>query len=132
MTEIVSALRKIPAPSDDGSSVSSGVSVLPGGLGLTTQVPFLPDGTMDVGTFESQTRRTLDNLREALEGVGASLDDVAHLTIYLTDMEDRHEFNAIYREYFSRPYPVRAAIGIAALAVEGMRVEVTAHVAVPS
>ncbi|MCY1393361.1 reactive intermediate/imine deaminase [compost metagenome] len=52
-----------------------------------------------------------------------------HLTIYLTDMADRAAFNEVYKRYFAKPWPVRAAVGVASLAVEGMRVEVTAMAA---
>jgi enamine deaminase RidA (YjgF/YER057c/UK114 family) len=57
------------------------------------------------------------------------MDRVMHLTIYLTDMADRAAFNDVYTRFFAKPWPVRAAVGVAALAVEGMRVEVTAMAA---
>lgn len=49
------------------------------------------------------------------------MDRVLHLTIYLTDMADRAAFNEVYKRFFAKPWPVRAAVGVAALAVEGMR-----------
>ncbi len=48
-----------------------------------------------------------------------------HLTIYLTDMADRAAFNEVYKRFFAKPWPVRAA----ASAVEGMKVEVVAMAA---
>jgi 2-iminobutanoate/2-iminopropanoate deaminase len=48
------------------------------------------------------------------------------LTIYLTDIADRPEFNEVYKAYFKRPFPSRCTVGISAFAREGMRVEVTA------
>ena len=68
-------------------------------------------------------------LKDALERAGSSMDRVLHLTIYLTDMADRPAFNEVYQRFFAKPWPVRAAVGVAALAVEGMRVEVTAMAA---
>ena len=47
------------------------------------------------------------------------MDRVLHLTIYLTDMADRPAFNEVYQRFFAKPWPVRAAVGVAALAVEG-------------
>jgi enamine deaminase RidA (YjgF/YER057c/UK114 family) len=44
-------------------------------------------------------------------------------------MADRAAFNDVYQCFFARPWPVRAAVGVSALAVEGMRVEVTAMAA---
>ncbi len=72
---------------------------------------------------------TLQALKVALEKAGSSLDRVLHLTIYLTDMADRAAFNEVYKRFFAKPWPVRAAVGVAALATEGMRVEVTAMAA---
>ncbi len=68
-------------------------------------------------------------LKDALERAGSSMDRVMHLTIYLTDMADRPAFNEVYKRFFQKPWPVRAAVGVAALAVDGMRVEVTAMAA---
>jgi enamine deaminase RidA (YjgF/YER057c/UK114 family) len=44
-------------------------------------------------------------------------------------MADRAAFNEVYTRFFAKPWPVRAAVGVATLAVEGMRVEVTAMAA---
>ena len=60
---------------------------------------------------------------------GSSMERVLHLTIYLTDMADRAAFNEVYKRFFAKPWPVRAAVGVAELAVAGMRVEVTAMAA---
>ena len=49
------------------------------------------------------------------------MDRVLHLTIYLTDMADRAAFNEVYQRFFSKPWPVRAAVGVAALAFDGAR-----------
>ncbi|TFZ33467.1 RidA family protein, partial [Pseudomonas syringae] len=69
----------------------------------------------------------------ALKGVhdsaGGTMDRGLHPTIYLTDMADRAAFHEVYRRFLKKPWPVRAAVGVAALAVEGMRVDVTAMAA---
>lgn len=127
MTDAASALRHVPVHGDDGTELSSDATILPNGLLTTTQIPSRPDGSIDLGDIESQSRQTLDNLRTVLEANGSGMNDVAHLTIYLTDIAtDRSGFNVVYQETFGHPLPVRCAVGVAALAVEGMRVEVTA------
>lgn len=74
----------------------------------------------------------LDNLRETLEEAGSGLEHVAHLTIYLTDI-DRLGFSEVYREYFADgAVPVRCAVGVAALARPEMLVDVTAIAALVS
>jgi enamine deaminase RidA (YjgF/YER057c/UK114 family) len=68
-------------------------------------------------------------LKVSLESSGSTMYRVMHLTIYLTDMADRAAFNEVYKRFFAKPWPVRAAVGVATLAVDGMRVEVTAMAA---
>ncbi|MDH0747804.1 RidA family protein [Pseudomonas sp. GD03842] len=115
-------------PDPDADSISSDVATF-GGIMVSTQVPTRPDGSLELGDITVQSECTLRALKDALERAGSSLDRVMHLTIYLTDMADRAAFNDVYKRFFAKPWPVRAAVGVAALAVEGMRVEVTAMAA---
>lgn len=123
------AITRLPFADDEGQYLYAEISVAHG-IAATTIVPNRADGSFETGDIEAQTRLSFDNLKATLARVGADFDDILHLTIYLTDIEDRHVFNKVYQEYFSRPYPNRAAIGIAALAVEGMKVELTVLAAV--
>ena len=82
--------------------------------------------SFELGDIVAQSEVTLGNLKSDLEKAGSSMADVLHLTIYLTDMTDWAGFNDVYQRHFPKPYPVRAAICVKALAIEGMRVEVTA------
>ena len=77
------------------------------------------------GDILIQTRRTLDNLKSAMIAAGGTLADITQVQIFLTDKEDAAGMNAVYREYFSEPYPVRATV-IAGLLAEGLKVEVLA------
>ncbi len=115
-------------PDPDPESISSDVAGF-GGLLVSTQIPTRADGSLELGGITEQSECTLQALKSALENAGSSLSQVMHLTIYLTDMSDRAAFNEVYQRFFSKPWPVRAAVGVAALAVEGMRVEVTAMAA---
>ncbi|MEV7607711.1 RidA family protein [Paenarthrobacter sp. NPDC089322] len=99
-----------------------------GGVVWTTQIPTSPDGTIPEG-IKAQSRQVLDNLRDALERAGSSLDRVLHMTIYVTDLAERGVFNELYREYFAAPRPVRCALGVNQLGIAGMRVELTATAA---
>lgn len=116
----------VPDPDED--SISSDVTGF-GGLLVSTQIPTRADGSLELGDITVQSECTLQALKVALERAGSSMDRVLHLTIYLTDMADRAAFNEVYKRFFAKPWPVRAAVGVAALAVEGMRVEVTAMAA---
>jgi enamine deaminase RidA (YjgF/YER057c/UK114 family) len=115
-------------PDPDADSISSDVVGFAGVL-VSTQIPTRADGSLELGDITLQSECTLQALKVALERAGSSMDRVMHLTIYLTDMADRAAFNEVYKRYFAKPWPVRAAVGVASLAVEGMRVEVTAMAA---
>ncbi len=115
-------------PDPDPESISSDVASF-GGLLVSTQIPTRADGSLELGDIALQSECTLQALKVALERAGSSMDRVMHLTIYLTDMADRPVFNEVYQRFFAKPWPVRAAVGVAQLAVEGMRVEVTAMAA---
>jgi len=112
----------------DPESISSDVADF-NGLLVTTQIPTRADGSVELGGIVEQSECTLQALKDALERAGSSMDRVLHLTIYLTDMADRAAFNEVYQRFFAKPWPVRAAVGVASLAFEGMRVEVTAMAA---
>ncbi len=115
-------------PDPDADSISSDVAGFAGIL-VSTQIPTRADGSLELGGITEQSECTLQALKVALEKAGSSMDRVMHLTIYLTDMADRAAFNEVYQRFFAKPWPVRAAVGVASLAVEGMRVEVTAMAA---
>lgn len=97
------------------------------GLLFTAHGPVLPDGRIETGSIEAQTRLTLANLSQALKAGGGHLSDVAQVLIYLTDMADMPAVDAVYREYFEPPYPNRSSVAVTALAVPGMRIELVAY-----
>jgi reactive intermediate/imine deaminase len=83
---------------------------------LSGQIPLVPE-TMEVvvGDMASQVRRVFDNLKAVAEAAGGSLNDVAKLNIFLTDLAHFALVNEIMAEYFQQPYPARAAVGVASL-----------------
>ncbi len=91
--------------------------------GITRGIP----ATMDLvdGPMEAQIRRVFDNLQAVAEAAGGSLADVAKLNIFLTDLAHFALVNQVMSEYFSEPYPARAAIGVASLP-KGAQVEMDA------
>ena len=100
-------------PDPDAESISSDVAGF-GGLLVSTQIPTRADGSLELGGIVEQSECTLQALKLALEKAGSSMDRVLHLTIYLTDMADRAAFNEVYKRFFAKPWPVRAAVGVAA------------------
>ncbi len=78
---------------------------------ISGQAAIDDEGTVVGETIEEQTICTLDNCRKQLSQAGCSLDDVFKVNVYLKDLADWPPFNEVYRQYFSEPLPVRAAIG---------------------
>lgn len=58
-----------------------------------------------------QTRQVLLNLQSILEAAGSGMDKVVKVSAYLSDMADFTEFNNVYQDLFSKPYPVRTTVG---------------------
>ncbi len=71
--------------------------------------------TMIEGDTEAEIRRVFDNLQAVATAAGGSLNDMAKLNVFLVDLANFALVNQIMAEYFSEPYPARAAIGVAAL-----------------
>lgn len=93
---------------------------------LSGQIPLDPDTMVLVGDdITAQARRVFDNLNAVCQAADGSLDRIARIGIYLTDLADFAAVNAVMAEYFTQPYPARSTIGVAALP-RGARVEVDA------
>jgi len=83
---------------------------------LSGQIPLDPaTGVLVEGDIATQARRAFDNLKAVCEAAGGSLDHIARVGLYLTDLGDFAAVNAVMGEYFSQPYPARSTIEIAGL-----------------
>ncbi|SIT05269.1 reactive intermediate/imine deaminase [Thalassolituus maritimus] len=80
---------------------------------LSGQIALVPE-TMEIveGGIEAQIHQVFKNLRAVCEAAGGSLQQIAKLNIFLTDLSNFATVNAIMAEYFEQPYPARAAIGV--------------------
>ena len=65
--------------------------------------------------IEAQTRQSLNNLKAILEAEGLSMSNVVKTTVLLSDIANFAAMNSVYAEFFSAPYPARAAFQVAAL-----------------
>ena len=80
------------------------------------QIPIDPATGMFVeGGIKEQTRQSLLNVKEILEEAGLSMKDVVKTTVFMADMNDFADMNAVYAEFFSEPYPARSAIAVKTL-----------------
>jgi 2-iminobutanoate/2-iminopropanoate deaminase len=74
------------------------------------QVAFDETGALVGETMEEQARKTLENVRSCLAAAGCTLDDVVKVNAFLADLADFDAYNAVYREFFAEPYPVRTTV----------------------
>ncbi len=81
-------------------------------------------GKMDTLNLETETRRVMSNLGAVLKEAGMSYDNIVKATIYMTDIKNYKQINAIYGEYFKALPPAREAIQVVALPA-GAHVEVS-------
>ena len=93
---------------------------------MSGQIPLVPE-TMELvdGDISVNIRRVFDNLKAVAQAAGGDLKDVAKLNIFLIDLSHFPTVNEVMAEYFTEPYPARAALGVASLP-KGAQVEMDA------
>ncbi len=93
---------------------------------ISGQIPLVPE-TMEVhdGDFADHVRQVFSNLSAIAEEAGGSLNDFVKVTVFLTDLDNFATVNSVMEEFFSQPYPARAAVQISALP-KGVEVEADA------
>jgi 2-iminobutanoate/2-iminopropanoate deaminase len=83
-------------------------------------------GEIVQGGIEAQTRQTLLNLDQAVRAAGGTLADIVDVRVFLIDRSDARGMNAVYAEFFKKPYPVRATVVVKELPADGLSIEITA------
>ena len=91
---------------------------------LSGQVPLDP-ATMQMvgGDIEAQIRRVFENLKAVAEAAGGSLAQAVKVNVYLIDLAHFAKVNEVMAQYCAKPYPARAAVGVAQLP-RGAQVEI--------
>ena len=80
------------------------------------QIPIDPaTGQFAEGGIKEQTRQSLTNVKAILEEAGLSLASVVKTTVFLADMADFADMNAVYAEFFAEPFPARSAVAVKTL-----------------
>lgn len=93
---------------------------------VSGQLPIDPaTGAFAGEDIAAQTRQSLTNLKNILAEAGADMSAVVKTTVLLADIADFAAMNAVYGEFFSAPYPARAAFQVACLP-RNARVEIEA------
>lgn len=107
-------------------------AVAAGGTLYSVHVPIRPDGSIEDGDTECQTKVTLTDLQLTVQAAGASLDDVVLVQIYLTSLDHKPVVDEVYECFFQKSYPVRACLAVSELPTPGTVIEVVATTALPS
>ena len=90
------------------------------------QIPIEPaTGKFAEGGIKEQTRQSLLNLKAILEEAGLTMANVIKTTVFMADMNDFADMNAVYAEFFTEPYPARSAVAVKSLP-KGALVEIEA------
>ena len=80
---------------------------------VSGQLPIDPaTGAFAGEDIKSQTRQSLTNIKNILAEAGASMSDVVKTTVLLADIQDFAAMNEVYAEFFTEPYPARAAFAV--------------------
>jgi reactive intermediate/imine deaminase len=109
--EIITTKQAPQAIGTYSQAVKTGTTVY-----LSGQIPLDPASMEMVdGDIGAQIRRVFDNLSAVASAAGGSLADIAKLNVYLVDLSNFPVVNEVMADYFTAPYPARAAVGVAAL-----------------
>ena len=82
---------------------------------LSGQIGLDPATMQLVEGIETQNHQVFKNLKAVSEAAGGGLADMAKLNVFLTDLSHFAKVNEIMAQYFTQPYPARAAVGVASL-----------------
>ena len=122
MAEVIATAN---APAAIGPYVQARVSgnfiFISGQLGMDLS------GNLPAG-FAEQAHNSLNNLKAILTEGGSSLSKVLKTTVFLSDMANFVQFNGIYAEYFTAPFPARSCFEVARLPKDALvEIEVIAE-----
>lgn len=87
------------------------------------QIPLTKDGKLVEGGIREQTKQVLENVAAILRDQKLSFENAVKTTVFLTDLSEFAEMNAVYSEFFRTRFPARSTIQVAALP-RGARVEI--------
>lgn len=95
-------------------------------LFVSGQGPVHPQtGEIVHGDLETEVTLTLKNLETVLKDCGSSLDKVAKITVFLSDIDNFAQFNEIYKRFFKSDFPARTCVQAGRLPFD-MKVEIEA------
>jgi reactive intermediate/imine deaminase len=105
-------------------------AVVHGGLVyISGQLPITPSGDkLAHASFAQQAAQVLANVKAAVEGAGSQIDRLIQVRVYVDDVANWPEFNAIYAQWIGAHRPARAVVPVSALHY-GLKIEIEATAA---
>jgi 2-aminomuconate deaminase len=76
--------------------------------------------------IREQTRAVIENIRDILASMEASLKDVIEISTYLVNMEDFEVYNEVYAQYFDEQGPARTTVAVRQLPHTHLLIEMKA------
>ncbi len=126
MRKIINTKNAPAAIGTYSQAVQSGNTVY-----ISGQIPLDPDSMEFVSEeIEPQIHQVFKNLTAITNAAGGDLSNIDKLNIFLTDLSCFPIVNQVMAEYFSEPYPARAAVGVRELP-KGAQVEMDAIMSLP-
>ena len=87
--------------------------------------------TVGQGDMAVQTRQVLDNIHSVLSSVGGTMDDIAKVTVFVTDVGRIDEIHQVRAEFFTKPYPASTLVQVAQLIDPDWLIEIEAVAVIP-
>lgn len=112
---------------NNGILISSGPLLF-----ISGQVGLDKDGKLIDGGIEAQTVQTFENVKAIVEDAGGTMANIVSVIVYLVDMNDAPVVSEVRMRYFSDPMPSSTSVGVDALIMPEMIVEVSAIAALPA
>jgi 2-iminobutanoate/2-iminopropanoate deaminase len=97
---------------------------------LSGQIPLTADGTMAGTDIATQTEQVLRNIDALLRAAGSALEHVVRTTVFLADLNEFAEMNAVYGRFVAAPPPARSTVQVARLPRDA-RVEIDVIAVIP-
>ncbi len=100
-------------------------------LFVSGQIPIDPaTGELVNGDMAAQAEQVMRNLSALLAAAGVGFEHVVRTTVFLSDMSEFAEMNAVYARYVVDPPPSRATVEVARLPRD-VKIEVDAIAILP-
>ncbi|MDP2697687.1 RidA family protein [Thalassospira sp.] len=94
---------------------------------ISGQVAMKENGEIEPGGIESQTKRTMENVKATLALANCTLEDVFKVNVWLADTRDFWTFNRVYAEYFPNERPARSTVQSQMMVDAKIEIEVIAY-----